>query len=764
MPQTPSRLHLNPPSRPPSTAPAGTPRLKLKPPAAPVSAAPQRKPLEQATPPKEKRRSKKGRYTEEHPAYFSRDAILAMAGRSSPPPSLPYGLFTSQTEPDEELSLGEYLARPVAPIVPPHLARQAKEALRLSLDSPPHSYQQSDGGFRGISEGSDLGESQGDFGTDFRRMEEEEEEEDEERREEVRIEQDKHISAAVSQNGSQKKKASNISKPRGKNRSETAAPSSSLTRGAVDGLPKLGLSQNTNNESRIESPFETFNFNVHTRAFWEKNVNTCLIHAGEEMHSFSGDNDLNITKHHQEIGEKANIYAIKRMQPSYQVSVLATPSYGKLAKSKQHAVLAQDSTQWGSILLTLQRWHEEGFGDLKVELLYHFARTATGEVPPVSKAGQPTSKPVITKSSTLPSSHIPTTNQLLQREAAHTAEPGEAEYEALLAKWVCDSHVCPNKGFYCFVDRVDGKHLKLDALTAKLWNHLISSDPSKRLSINEPPNQIRQRLQKTYNDDQKKKKKEASNGLPFSGMPPPTWAASTGPLAYSPYQLPYQLGPYPLPPLPIASSSTAHLSSIRTSTLQAELANRGVDSSERRSRSRSSSTMRRSISATSYIPQAEQRSSPVEANLDEYIKWMKKKNQTFAADFEQAYKILLDQGYTTDIIQPWKTEEKWKELGIKPGIGLQLAGNISKWGRERAMSQPHHQDFPKPSEQGRFGVSPHIDARPGKKGHFQGRVLPSIEHDDGEPIRADSASDGEDFAGDIDLDDVGWQDDSQATQ
>ena len=122
VPQTPSRLHLNPPSRPPSTAPAGTPRLKLKPPAAPPPAAPQRKPLEQATPPKEKRRSKKGRYTEEHPAYFSRDTILAMAGWSSPPPSLLYGLFTSQTEPDEELSLGEYLTKPITPIILPYLA------------------------------------------------------------------------------------------------------------------------------------------------------------------------------------------------------------------------------------------------------------------------------------------------------------------------------------------------------------------------------------------------------------------------------------------------------------------------------------------------------------------------------------------------------------------------------------------------------------------------------------------------------------------
>ena len=122
VPQTPSRLHLNPLSRPPSTALAGTPRLKLKPLAAPPPAAPQRKPLEQATPPKEKRRSKKGWYTKEYLAYFSRDTILVMVGRSLPPPSLLYGLFTSQIEPDEELSLGEYLTKPITPIVLPYLA------------------------------------------------------------------------------------------------------------------------------------------------------------------------------------------------------------------------------------------------------------------------------------------------------------------------------------------------------------------------------------------------------------------------------------------------------------------------------------------------------------------------------------------------------------------------------------------------------------------------------------------------------------------
>ena len=710
VPQTPSRLHLNPPSRPASAVPVGTPRLKLRPPTAPKQQALEQQASGQTTPSRENRDSKRSRYIDNRPGYYSREMLQAMVDGSLPPPPLPSGLFSSQTDIDDEMSLGEFLDRPLAPLIQPSLAPKAKEALRLLPDSPPPSQQQSNDMFRGISVDTDLEESQVDLETDFQRIEKEEEEEKEERRREVRIEQDKDKSAAISQGSSQQKKNTNIHKSRGKNCSETAAPHSSSTRRAVDGLTGPALSQNTNNESRMDSPLQSFDFELYTKAFWERDISTNLIFAGTELHSFLGNKDLNITKHRQLISEKADVYAIKRNHPSYLVSVLAIPSHGKLPKSKQQSVLALDTLQWGSVLLTLQRWSEEGLVQLKVDLIYHFARTATGELLSTSKASQPVPKPVIT-GSTIPiqSSHIPTNNQLFQREAAHSAHPSEAEYEALLARWSCDSLTCRNRGFYCYVDRVDGKHLKLDTMTAKQWNTLISSDPSGRLSDKEPPDQIRRKLQKTYENEQKNKKKEASKGLPFSGMPPPVWAASTGPLAYSPYQPPYQLGPYPLPPPPIASSSTAHLSSIRTSALKAELANRGVDSLERQSRSRSSSTIRRSRSTTSCSPHLEQRSSPVEANLDEYIKWMKKRNKTFAADFEQAYTILLDQGYTTDTIQPWKTEEKWKELGIKPGIGLQLAGNISKWGRERAMSQPHHQDFPKRPEQGQSSASPYTE-------------------------------------------------------
>ena len=144
-----------------------------------------------------------------------------------------------------------------------------------------------------------------------------------------------------------------------------------------------------------------------------------------------------------------------------------------------------------------------------------------------------------------------------------------------------------------------------------------------------------------YENEQKNKKKEASK-LPFGGMPPPAWPASSGPYLYttpypvSPYSLPL---PLPLPP-PLPTQSTSELSSIRTSRLKAELASRGVDSSERNSSS--SRSRSRSRLSTSYTPYLEQRSSPVEANLDEYIRWMKERNKIYAVEFERAYKILLD--------------------------------------------------------------------------------------------------------------------------
>lgn len=754
MPQTPGRLRLNPPSRPdPTPARAPTPRLTLKPPA----------------PPEEDRGNKKGRPAPERPGWYSKHQLEAMYDRNlSTPPRYP-SFSSSQTYPQEEMSLGEFLDRPLAPLVPQ--ARQALGLLSKSQTQP----SQGSVYFHGVTQGagveSDLEESQADPDMGFSWEEEEEAEEIEEVevRQERRIEQGNDISlytqasAEVSQAGGGRKKTPHISTSRGRKSSEPQAHNPRSANGVVDGHRTVVPSQDNSQESKDDTPALSFSFELYTKAFWEKDVKTSVIFATNEEYTYNGAKDLSINRHHQRICKEASDWALERDQPAHLISVLATPSHGKLAKNKYQSVSAKDRAQWGSVLLTLHKWGESDMLDMRVELVYHFARTKTGEVLTLSKSGQTAPKPIITGSSiSIQSSHIPTANQLLQRQAAHESSPSEAAFEALLAKWACHSHICPNKGFYCYINKIDGKHFKLDTPTAKQWQTLISTDPSGRLSDNEPPDQIRRRLQKMYDTEQRIAKKEASKGLPFGGMPPPAWPASASTYLYQP---PYQLSPYslPLPPPPAPTPhSISELSSIRTSRLEAELASRGIDRRERYSSS--SRSRSRSRLSTSYTPHPEQRSSPVEANLDEYIKWMKERNKIFAADFEVAFEILLDQGYTTETIQQWKTEDKWKELGIKPGIGLQLATNISKWGRERSISQPHQPRIPGQREQRQSLLSPYTDVRQGRFGPKKGRILHSIEQDDGEAIRVDSEFDWEHHRGDEDLDNEDWQDDTQATQ
>ena len=769
MPQTPSRLRLNPPSRPdPTPARAPTPRLTLKPPAAPEQGA-------QAEEDLIGRRGQRTPAPPEPPGYFSKRQLEAMYNKAhSPPP--PFPTFpSSQTRPIEDMSLGDYVDRPLTPLVP-----QARAALGLLSESQTQPLQESIY-FQGITqyqgEDSDLEESQEDPDRRFSREEEYEEEEYEEEvreeREGRRIEQRGDISsytqasADVSSASRQRRRAPYTNTSGGRKGSELQTHNPSSTGRVVDEPirlpPRLPPNQDNSQELKDDTPTISFSFELYTKAFWEKDVKTSIIFATSEEYTYNGSKDFNITRHHRRISKEASDWALQRDQPAHLISVLATPSHGKLAKNKQQDVLAKDRAQWGSVLLTLNRFSEQGHLDLRVELIYHFARNRTGELPTMSKSGQTVQKPIITRSaSSIQSSHIPTANQLLQRQAAHEADPSEAAYEALLAKWACKAHICPNKGFYCYVDKINGKHFKLDTPTAKQWQILISTDPSGRLSDNEPPDQIRRRLQKMYDSEQKKEKKEASKGLPFGGMPPPAWPASATPYTYLP---PYQQSPYSLPlplPLPHTPPSTSELSSVRTSRLKAELLSRGVDSPERYSSS--SRSRSRSQISTSYTPHPEQRSSPVDADLDEYIKWMKEKKKIFAADFEQAFEILLDQGYTTETIQQWKTEEKWKELGIKPGIGLQLATNISKWGRQRSISQPHQPRISAPRKQRQSLVSPYMNVIQGRSRPDKGVILPSIEQDDREGIRAHSETDWEHYQGDQDLDDLDWQDDTQATQ
>jgi len=70
----------------------------------------------------------------------------------------------------------------------------------------------------------------------------------------------------------------------------------------------------------------------------------------------------------------------------------------------------------------------------------------------------------------------------------------------------------------------------------------------------------------------------------------------------------------------------------------------------------------------------------VEGSLPEFIEWMKELKPKYTKDFDNARDVLIDRGYTTDIIQQWKgDDDKWgKLLPGKTGIRLQLARHVGK--------------------------------------------------------------------------------------
>jgi hypothetical protein len=103
-------------------------------------------------------------------------------------------------------------------------------------------------------------------------------------------------------------------------------------------------------------------------------------------------------------------------------------------------------------------------------------------------------------------------------------------------------------------------------------------------------------------------------------------------------------------------------------------------------------------------------SSPVEGELAEFIGWLCARHPEFTEAYKKALDTLMEEGYTTDIIQAWKNDEheaQWRKLGIKPGIGRRLARNISKWGHEKQARR--------------------FLARPQQSYKKQGHIIPSIE-------------------------------------
>jgi len=150
-------------------------------------------------------------------------------------------------------------------------------------------------------------------------------------------------------------------------------------------------------------------------------------------------------------------------------------------------------------------------------------------------------------------------------------------------------------------------------------------------------------------------------------------------------------------------------------------------------------------------PVAARGSSPVEGSLPEFIEWMKELKPEYTKDFDNARDVLIDRGYTTDIIQQWKgDDDKWgKLLPGKTGIGLQLARHVGKWGRISEQSSASHRKQSvlslRPSPR-KIRLSTTSET-PGPSTATDGGAIPLIEHEQEE-------EDEYEYRGDMDLDDV----------
>ena len=466
-------------------------------------------------------------------------------------------------------------------------------------------------------------------------------------------------------------------------------------------------------EDELESPGRVaFKYKLAIRSFWEKDNQSSTIRSQTfRDYTVDGSNDIFIRTIHKQQKDLAAKWAMERGHACFRVSVQAIPYYEKLTGPNRRSTTVETQYDWSSVEEELREWQKEGKKGLQVDLIYHWARNNTGEIPTEGKAAE--KKPGTTISGTpRGSTHIPT-NRLLNSE-----EPWRQKQREIHNRWACKSSICSNTGHYCYLHK--GEHIPFLPRQSKMWAVAILRDTTGRMSNDEPPASLLIELQQTQKKEARKEKRRHTTKTPTQPITTPTYPTIGGQFGQPPPLYPYGYGFQPL------ISGPQSLRDTRTSDLIKELRSRDVDPFE--TTTRPPHSISRSVTAISGLS-SYRNSSPVEGELAEFVGWLSKKHPEYIIGYEEAKDELMDQGYTIDIIQAWKNdehEEQWRKLGIRPGIGRQFARNVGKWGRERQV-----QTTPHVGGLGRtLPLSPPrqpLASRPQQTSYKQGHIIPSVE-------------------------------------
>ena len=393
------------------------------------------------------------------------------------------------------------------------------------------------------------------------------------------------------------------------------------------------------------------------------------VHEDTLMPTYKGDDALDFKSFYRDMMNKGRMHADGLGYACHLVKAFAavvwhrqTKNYSTIVRLDSSYGMASDDA-WSRTLTLVTKAVNEKKKDVRVNAEWLFARNSTSIIPKSMKAAQAEEKRKNTWR-----------KEKIQRQLINN------ERSELISRYKCTLVRCPNyEGGQCFEE--NGKHYKLELSDINLLNEALKNN-NGQASILRLPVDLRKYL-KPMTPSGPKGEKSATT-VPI--MPVVTTAASTvlptpqsGPMLDSMMQeVKTQM---------IEDWEERREEKRRQAQLQS-VTTIGISEESKSAFRPRSLTMPTLPDASSAAPSAVRPSSPVEGNdLYEYVEWhiqYKTLNSRDVENFRSAYEILADKGYDLQTIQQKKGPEHenwWKKMGIKMGIGHQLARDVSRYGQ-----------------------------------------------------------------------------------
>ena len=451
-----------------------------------------------------------------------------------------------------------------------------------------------------------------------------------------------------------------------------------IVKNATTRKPKSNPRTKTKKTPSSDSPI-VITYLLNVPVMFEKDV----VHQMSSTRKVNSESEFEkrffFRPHLNEMSLKAQRHADDKTFACRLVNVKATVAWNGIKPQERMSLMLEES--WLPIEEVLIFRYENGAKSLAVDLIYQFARTKSGEIP---------EDPTAAVSKKLGTATLKLQKELEERAILHgqTVE----RMTALQSLHVCNKKTCENFGRYCWNDEERDQHYIISSHQFVAWNKALDDDVSG-VTSQMPPSTIRESMysqkgkRKTASSTPKQESQEDSTRHlhpiyqhpayqsfpPWAFAPPSTFV---NPLAFA---------------NPSAFIPSSPLPQLHSSQFPSYSPSQASDFGRHRDETPVDRRDRQGSYAPSVVAPPAAPSSPVEEDLEDYVNWHIQSKPHLKGVLRHAYDRLMEGGYDLMTIQTLKGIEHqsfWSKLSIPPGIGIQLARDVSKFGRQMQMQMP----------------------------------------------------------------------------